>query len=105
MGINKRQRYATLAFLKLDTRHGQPPVKVPGGVGVVACRGRLQPPVTETEYLEPDCLLPGHLRCLALDPPSGPGPLRVFPFRRSQIPRHLPCCIISGRRVIPTKAE
>ena len=25
MGINKRQRHATLAFLKIDRRHGDPP--------------------------------------------------------------------------------
>ena len=29
MDKNKRQRHATLAFLKIDTRHGDPPVKGP----------------------------------------------------------------------------
>ena len=29
MGINKRQRHATLAFLKIDRRHGDPPSRAP----------------------------------------------------------------------------
>ena len=29
MGINKRQRHTTMAFLKIDRRHGHPPVKGP----------------------------------------------------------------------------
>ena len=29
MGINKQQRHATLAFLKIDTRHGDPPSRAP----------------------------------------------------------------------------
>ena len=34
MAINKRQRHATLPFLKIDTRHWGPPVKGPSsGIG------------------------------------------------------------------------
>ena len=29
MGINKRERHATLAFLKIDRRHGHPPSRAP----------------------------------------------------------------------------
>ena len=29
IAINKRQRHATLAFLKIERRHGDPPVKGP----------------------------------------------------------------------------
>ena len=29
MGINKRQRHSTLAFLKIDRRHGHPPSRAP----------------------------------------------------------------------------
>ena len=33
MGKNKRHRHATLAFLKIDMRHGDPPSRAPLGGG------------------------------------------------------------------------
>ena len=39
MGINKRQRHATLAFLIIDRRHGHPPSRAPTWAFVIMLYG------------------------------------------------------------------